>query len=94
MESSHNKYENWKVPEIKNELRKRNARLSGRKKELLERYNLFLRLILEFDSYLHESFCPWNESESKQKNVYQRIYSFLRAVEIYLYLFFKFRNKL
>ena len=38
MDSSYDKYASLTIPALKRELKKRNARLSGRKKELIERF--------------------------------------------------------
>ncbi len=49
------KYGSLKLPALKEELRKRNARLSGRKEELVERFVLLLLLI---DRYPHNPGIP------------------------------------
>jgi len=36
--NTYDKYSSLTIAELKNELKKRNARLSGRKKELIERF--------------------------------------------------------
>ena len=38
MDSSYDKYASLSIPALKTELKKRNARLSDRKKELIERF--------------------------------------------------------
>lgn len=44
MDSSYDKYASLTIPALKTELKKRNARLSGRKKELIERFVVLIKL--------------------------------------------------
>ena len=70
MDPNHSKYANFTIPQLKEELKRRNARLSGRKKELIERSvidKLFKRVekCMSFRNQV-----PLVESESKRSWIY------------------------